>query len=147
MLGRFKTFFREIYQSTNPHAGQRLLIPKLLVPIFPRDWHPLLPASPPSAAEGIGGTCSLNLFRTYFPARICDMCNLHDIRLPSAQSGSLLLSVDLPDHPQSVGLMSAIPFDSAVIFCRDTIMYAAADEDDDNKLESTTDITNRDRSE
>ena len=44
--------------------------------------------------------------------------------------------------------MSAIPLDSDPIFCRDTIICAAAaDEDDDNKLESTADITNRDRSE
>ena len=45
--------------------------------------------------------------------------------------------------------MSAIPLDSDPIFCRDTIIcaVAAADEDDDNKLESTADITNRDRSE
>ena len=44
--------------------------------------------------------------------------------------------------------MSAIPLDSDPIFCRDTIIcaVAAADEDDDNKLESTADITNRDRS-
>ena len=46
------------------------------------------------------------------------------------------------------GLMSAIPLDSDPIFCRDTIICAAAaDEDDDNKLESTADITDRDRSE
>ena len=46
--------------------------------------------------------------------------------------------------------MLAIPLDSDPIFCRDTIICAepaAADEDDDNKLESTADITNRDRSE
>ena len=45
--------------------------------------------------------------------------------------------------------MLAIPLDSDPIFCRDTIIcaVAAADEDDDNKLESTADITNRDRSE
>ena len=45
--------------------------------------------------------------------------------------------------------MSAIPLDSDPIFCRDTIICAAAavDEDDDNKLESTAEITNRDRSE
>ena len=48
------------------------------------------------------------------------------------------------------GLMSAIPLDSDPIFCRDTIIFSAAaavDEDDDNKLESTADITDRDRSE
>ena len=45
--------------------------------------------------------------------------------------------------------MLAIPLDSDPIFCRDTIIcaVAAADEDDGNKLESTADITNRDRSE
>ena len=44
--------------------------------------------------------------------------------------------------------MLAIPLDSDPIFCLDTIICAAAaDEDDDNKLESTADITNRDRSE
>ena len=67
-------------------------------------------------------------------------------RLPKAVR-CCSLSIFLIIRSRSVGLMSAIPFDSAVILCRDTIMYAAADEDDDNKLESTADITNRDRSE
>ena len=56
----------------------------------------------------------------------------------------------LPISPIIRGLMSAMPLDSDPIFCCDTIICSAAaasDEDDDNKLESTADITNRDRSE